>query len=181
MGEGVTSTYWLGDAGVGIAIVDTGNFDFLFGNSGGGSRTGRGEPTAPVSPCRVGGGRRFKQGHRATDIQTPSGLGTRIPAPESGRVTAAYGTGWRIPPPYNLSRPAPVGATNYVQFRTDSGYTVTYWHVTALLPQPQQVPKGATIGFSDDSGRQTSWHVHVTVRDPSSTAIDPLNYLTDCK
>jgi RHS repeat-associated protein len=138
-------------------------------------------PVHPQTPCDIGRGRRFGPGHRAIDVQTPAGHGSPIYAPERGRIVTAYGSGWPVPRPYDLTQPPPPGATNYFTFRTDSGYTVSYWHAHAVLPQPARIPRGALVGLTDDTGRQTAPHVHVTVRNPQGQLIDPITYFTACQ
>ena len=138
-------------------------------------------PVPPVSPCQITGS--FDPNlHPANDIRTPDGYGTPIYAPASGQIVGSRSTGWTVPQPFNLSQPPPLGSTNFVRFRTDSGYSVTYAHVSPIVgPQLATILGNSLIGRTDNSGRQTAPHVHVSVVDPRGVTIPPNWYFTDCE
>ena len=142
-------------------------------------------PTPPQDPCVVTQGLHTSQ--NAVDIRTPGGYGTLIPAPANGSIVAANVGGWPVPPPYDLTQPAPAGSTDYVQFATSTGYTVTYFHAQPAVPvyAPALFPsnfftQGTPLAVTDNTGRQTAPHLHVTVQNPGGGYMDPRVYFPQC-
>lgn len=143
-------------------------------------------PIAPANPCSTRGGRPYDprpKHHHARDFSTPDGLGTAIPAPLDGSVGFVNANGWPVGPPYDLNQQAPSGATNSISINTVTGYNITYFHVTPLVPSGSDVGAGQPIGLSDDTGRQLPGpgrHIHVQITDPWGRPVDPLKYFPNC-
>jgi murein DD-endopeptidase MepM/ murein hydrolase activator NlpD len=81
--------------------------------------------------------------------------------------------------PYDYSKRGPT--PNYVQVTTAASYTITYFHVSPLVPLNTRVTPGPQIGTVDNSGRTTGPHTHVQVTDPNGQRIDPNAYFKSCR
>jgi RHS repeat-associated protein len=138
----------------------------------------------PPPPCDSRHGRPFDPAHHpAIDVSQP-GLGSPVYALEGGRVAGVNAGGWKVPSPFDFSKPAPPQSTNYI-YITSGGYVDQYFHVTPspLAPLGATVATGNLIGHTDATGRQIGspgYHVHLQVRDPGGNLIDPRTHLPDC-
>jgi len=81
--------------------------------------------------------------------------GAPIPAPADGIVIAGRSNGFYLPIPNGVdySQSAPVGSTDFVDFRTNDNYLVRYVHVHPVVTFFTPVQAGQTIGISDKTGR----------------------------
>ena len=100
--------------------------------------------------------------HPGLDIGVPQG--TTLYAPVSGTVEIAGGYG---------------GYGNVVGIRTPDGYFVLLGHLDSVAVAPgQQVSVGTVVGVSGNTGASTGPHLHIEVRAPDGTVIDPRNYFS---
>jgi len=135
-------------------------------------------PTPPQNPCVVT--QELHGGNNAVDIRSQGGYGSSVPAPRYGTVTGGRDTGWPVPGPWDSRQPPPPGSTDFVSFLTASGYTIIYSHVQPTVAIGSQATQGTTIGTTDQTGRQTAAHVHVTVQNPTGGNMDPRVFFPDC-
>ncbi len=95
--------------------------------------------------------------HAGVDIAVP--VGTPLFSSTAGTVVTAR---------YSES------AGNFIEVRTESGYTVRYLHLDSLgVSAGDTVEKGALIGATGNTGRSTGPHLHLEVRTPEGRTIDP--------
>jgi murein DD-endopeptidase MepM/ murein hydrolase activator NlpD len=103
------------------------------------------------------------KGHVGMDIGTPSG--TPITAAQGGTIMHAGGD-------YNKG-----GYGNAVVMRTDDGFTVILGHLSSVGVQPGgRVAAGQLLGQSGNTGHAYGAHLHLEVRDPNGTPINPRSY-----
>ena len=98
-----------------------------------------------------------KSFHAGIDIAVP--VGTPLYSCTDGTVMIAQ---------YSES------AGYYIRILTDSGYSVIYMHLDSLgVSAGETVHKGMLIGATGNTGRSTGPHLHLEVRTPDNTPIDP--------
>lgn len=108
-----------------------------------------------------GFGTRWGHSHNGIDIAAP--IGTPIRAPLSGEVVA--------------SGPAS-GFGLWVRVRHDDGTLTTYGHVNrSLVTVGEQVTAGEEIAEVGNRGRSTGPHLHMEVRTPVGTVVNPRPWL----
>lgn len=100
--------------------------------------------------------------HNGVDFGMP--MGTPLYSFDNGKVTRNS---------YDAN-----GAGNFVEIENSSGYKYIFMHMQERSPLGigQSVSIGQKIGNSGSTGASTGPHLHLTVRDPSGTDIDPLQY-----
>ena len=86
----------------------------------------------------------------------------------SGNGAAAGG----YPSCLSASSPA-----NYVKIKGSDGYYTVYVHVTPSVSVGQQVTSGQQIGVTDNSGCQSTGHIHMARKDPNN---NPVNFSIPC-
>lgn len=132
--------------------------------------------TDPPAPARVaaagdvqmvtgrvssGFGTRWGHSHNGIDIAAP--IGTPIRAPLAGEVVA--------------SGPAR-GFGLWVRVRHDDGTLTTYGHVNrSLVTVGEQVTAGEEIAEVGNRGHSTGPHLHMEVRTPAGTVVNPRPWL----
>jgi RHS repeat-associated protein len=138
-----------------------------------------GGPRPPFNPCDSSRGRPYGQGHNARDYSAPGGWGTTVVAPDTGKISGELSGVPHAPGPYNYSMAGPT--PNYVQVTTITNWTITYFHVSPLVPKNSNpnVVAGQPIGKVDNSGRTTGPHTHVQVTGPNGR-VDPNSYFSNC-
>ena len=121
---------------------------------------------------------------------------SRYTRPVQGRVTSEFGPRWgRMHNGIDVGAPhgaglyavaaATVTATDYssglghhVTLRLPDGTEVTYGHMSRIaVERGQQVSAGARVGDVGNTGRSTGAHLHLEVRTPQGTRIDPRPWL----
>jgi murein DD-endopeptidase MepM/ murein hydrolase activator NlpD len=108
-----------------------------------------------------GFGARWGSRHRGLDIAAP--IGTPIRAPMAGEVID--------------SGPAS-GFGLWVRLRHDDGTVTTYGHVNrSLVRVGDQVTAGEEIAEVGNRGRSTGPHLHMEVRTPAGTTVNPRPWL----
>ena len=100
--------------------------------------------------------------HAGTDIAVPTG--TPVRAAGSGTVVEAA-----TDPEYGM----------YVLIRHAGGFTTRYAHLSRILTTAgADVPVGAVIGLSGNSGRSSAPHLHFEIRQKGQS-IDPLSQIQE--
>ena len=108
-----------------------------------------------------GFGTRWGHSHNGIDIAAP--IGTPIRAPLAGEVVA--------------SGPAS-GFGLWVRVRHDDGTVTTYGHVNrSLVTVGEQVTAGEEIAEVGNRGHSTGPHLHMEVRTPAGTVVNPRPWL----
>ena len=108
-----------------------------------------------------GFGTRWGHSHNGIDIAAP--IGTPIRAPLAGEVIA--------------SGPAS-GFGLWVRVRHDDGTVTTYGHVNrSLVTVGEQVTAGEEIAEVGNRGHSTGPHLHMEVRTPEGTVVNPRPWL----
>ena len=108
-----------------------------------------------------GFGGRWGRSHNGIDIAAP--IGTPIRAPLPGEVIA--------------SGPAS-GFGMWVRVRHDDGTITTYGHVNrSFVRVGEQVTAGEEIAEVGNRGRSTGPHLHMEVRTPGGTTVNPRPWL----
>ena len=106
-------------------------------------------------------GTRWGHSHNGIDIAAP--VGTPIRAPLAGEVVA--------------SGPAS-GFGLWVRVRHDDGTVTTYGHVNrSLVTVGEQVTAGEEIAEVGNRGHSTGPHLHMEVRTPAGTVVNPRPWL----
>lgn len=99
--------------------------------------------------------------HRGIDFRTP--MGTPVFATADGVVlkVASELTGYG----------------NHIKIAHGSAYETLYAHLSKIMvKENEKVKKGQLIGYTGNSGRSSSPHLHYEVR-KSGQSVDPVNYL----
>lgn len=114
----------------------------------------------PVNSKRI---TQYKTGsHHGVDVGVP--IGTRLVAPEGGKVVAA---GW-----------SNSGYGKYVEIQAPDGRLIILGHLSNVqVRQGQTVVAGQQVGLSGNTGNSTGPHVHIEVRKGSGYD-DPLALAT---
>lgn len=109
----------------------------------------------PLNPSKL-------QGHNGQDIAVP--IGTPVKAPRAGTI--------------KNTTPSVNGGLQVVMVH-DNGWFTGYAHLSKVLVKPgQKVKKGEVIALSGNTGAHTTGaHLHVTIKKPDGTLVDPKRYL----
>jgi len=73
------------------------------------------------------------------------------------------------------------GGTGYglhVRIQHPSGFVSTYGHMSEVFVQKgDQVEKGQHIGTAGQTGRVTSYHLHLSLKNQKGQSVDPMRYI----
>lgn len=107
-------------------------------------------------------------------------------APKAGASTFHNGIDLNLPANTRLFAPSDTiilksffnkRGGNQIVYRLKNGFTVGYAHLNKrAVKVGDKLKKGQLIGLSGNTGTSTGAHLHVTVRRPDGTLIDPTPY-----
>ncbi len=123
--------------------------------------------------------------HHAEDVDQDNGngqhsglpYGTPVYAVEAGTVVAALSGSGPAPGGYPACLNGASSPADYIKIKSDSdGYFTVYAHVNPSVFSGH-VNAGQQIGVTDNSGCQSTGHIHMARKDPSN---NPVNFTIPC-